>query len=128
MNSNDTAVWELISPLIEKGDILVDVGANTGIYTELFSKKLENTGKIFSIELSPETFSTLKSKFENEENIVMLNCAISDSDSEITYYKGRDSLEYNSQHSTIRIWNACYQCFKRRIGQFRKSKTIPMFL
>ena len=41
------------------GDVLVDVGACRGIYTDFFAKRLMGTGKIYCIELNPENFENL---------------------------------------------------------------------
>jgi FkbM family methyltransferase len=94
MDNHDLKNFELLSELIEKNDIVVDVGANNGIYTDFFKSKLGGTGKIYSFELSPKTFNRLKSKYTDDENIIVTNCAISNVDGELTYYLGlEDSLD-----------------------------------
>jgi FkbM family methyltransferase len=95
MDNNDRKNLEMISNLIEYGDTLVDVGANVGDYTEFFKNKLNNSGKIYSIELAPETFSDLKKKFELYDNIILINKAVSDTNGEIVFYRGKDSFTNN---------------------------------
>lgn len=95
MDNNDRKNLEKISDLIEIGDILVDVGANVGDYTDFFKNKLNNSGKIYSIELAPETFIKLKKKFDSYENIILINKAVSDTNGEIIFYRGKDSFTNN---------------------------------
>jgi len=95
MDNNDRKNLEKISDLIEIGDILVDVGANVGDYTDFFKNKLNNSGKIYSIELAPETFIELKKKFDSYENIILINKAVSDTNGEIIFYRGKDSFTNN---------------------------------
>jgi FkbM family methyltransferase len=46
--------------LIKPGTVVVDVGANVGIYTLLAAKLLEGTGKIYSFEPTPRTYEILQ--------------------------------------------------------------------
>ena len=51
-------VEDLITQILERGDIFVDVSANIGYYT-LLSSKLVRCGTVVSIEPVPETFKIL---------------------------------------------------------------------
>ena len=95
MDSNDLIVIEKIDSLINENDVVVDVGSNYGDYTEFFTKKLNGTGKIYSVELHPYTFSQLKNKFLNNENVKLYNNAICDRNELIDYYEGNDSCTNN---------------------------------
>lgn len=95
MDANDIKNINFISEFINEGDVLVDVGANSGNYTNFFKEKLKGTGKIYSIELHPETCSLLKNKFSNDSNIIVLNYAVSDTNNFINYFKGVDSFTHN---------------------------------
>jgi FkbM family methyltransferase len=46
--------------LIKPGTVVVDVGANVGIYTLLAAKLLEGTGKIYSFEPTPRIYEILR--------------------------------------------------------------------
>lgn len=46
--------------LIKPGTVVVDVGANVGIYTLLAAKLLEGTGKIYSFEPTPRIYEILQ--------------------------------------------------------------------
>lgn len=95
MDSNDERSIFHLSNMIVDNDVLVDVGANQGDYTNFFKGKLNGTGKIYSIELHPDTYKTLKSIYGKDSNIIILNFAITNVDSPITYYKGVDSFTHN---------------------------------
>jgi FkbM family methyltransferase len=95
MDNNDLKNFEVLSKIIMVGDVLVDVGANYGDYTDFFKSKLNGTGIIYSIELHPETYNQLKSKFENDQNIKTFNYGVCDIDGEIEYFKGKDEWTNN---------------------------------
>ena len=90
MDDNDIKNFEILSEIIEESDVLVDVGSNYGDYTEFFKTKLGGTGYIYSIELHPETYQHIESKFKNDQNIKTFNYAICDVDGEVEYFKGKD--------------------------------------
>jgi len=95
MDSNDIKVNEFLRQFINENDVLVDVGANNGTYTEFFKYQLNGTGKIYSLELHPKTFLNLKNKFSNDLNVVCFNVAVSNEDGECTYFSGKDSFTHN---------------------------------
>jgi len=95
MDAHDLKNLELLSSIIKEGDILVDVGANHGTYTDFFKNKLGNTGKIYSIELHPTTYNNLKRKYINDNNVIVINKAISNIDGEIPYYQGDGDCLHN---------------------------------
>ena len=95
MDLNDKYVMDRISPLLNENDILVDVGANYGDYTHFFLQKLNTTGKIYSIELHPDTFNFLKNRFLSNNNVLFYNNAICDKNELIDFYSGNDSCTNN---------------------------------
>jgi len=80
---------------MNRGDVLVDVGACRGTYTRYFSNKLLHTGKLYCIELSPVNFKRLQGDFSDYDNIEFVNAAISDSDGSLNYYEGYTSETHN---------------------------------
>jgi len=59
---------ELFSTLLKEGDVIVDVGANSGLYSIFYSKLVGNTGAVHAFEPDTETFVML------QENISLNNC------------------------------------------------------
>ena len=49
----------LLRKLTEKGMQVVDIGANIGLYTLLFAKRVGNAGCVFAFEPEPDLFSAL---------------------------------------------------------------------
>lgn len=68
--------------LVQAGDTVVDVGANVGWYTHLFSRAVGPTGHVYSIEPVPPTFEILSHVVGklHLDNVTLLNVAISDRD------------------------------------------------
>jgi FkbM family methyltransferase len=95
MDDHDKKNFEFIKEYINKNDILVDVGANEGDYTNFFKDILNDTGKIYSIELVPSIYNSLFNRFKNNDNITILNNAVSDIDDVIVYYKGETEFTNN---------------------------------
>jgi len=118
--SSDLINFKLLSDVIQHGDTVVDVGANLGIYTDFFKKSLNNTGKIYSIELHPDTYNQLKNRF-NQENITVLNNAISNVDETIPFYKGSDSCTNNI------IGHDCYFQSNPKIGEIQSIRLDTLF-
>ena len=70
---------------IVPGDIVFDVGANWGYFTNLFSKLVENTGMVVSLEANEKTFQKLLKTIVNHKlvNVIPLFFAISNKIGEI---------------------------------------------
>lgn len=95
MDSNDKKAFEILKTHIKKNDVCIDIGANTGIYTDFLLRELKGTGKVYSIELFPETYEILISKFNHWPNIELINCAANNFDGMANYFYGRDSCTHN---------------------------------
>lgn len=95
MDNHDNKNLELLNKLIQENHTIVDVGANMGEYTDFFKNKLNGTGKIYAIELFPQTCETLNSKYYNDKNILVLNYAISNTDDKIAFYSGNHHCLHN---------------------------------
>lgn len=63
----EPAVTKLINKLLQPGDVCVDIGANVGYHTVLFSSLVGNTGHVHSFEPLPDLFQSLQSNVD-------LNC------------------------------------------------------
>ena len=70
--------------LIQKGFYILDIGANLGYYTTLFSKWTGRTGKVFAVEPVSIFYDTLKWATQKNNNISFFNCALGEEDKEIT--------------------------------------------
>lgn len=77
-------VWEkfeteIVKKIIKEGDNVIDLGANIGYYTLLFSRLVGDKGKVFAFEPEPKNFSVLKRNVElnNYKNVILVQKAVS---------------------------------------------------
>ncbi|MBV8225160.1 MAG: FkbM family methyltransferase [Verrucomicrobia bacterium] len=75
--------------LIRRGDVVMDIGANVGYFTELFSDLVGPSGQVHAFEPLPSTFEQLSRNlagFPRYEN-VFLNCvALGDANNRVTLF------------------------------------------
>lgn len=70
--------------LIQKGFYILDMGANLGYYTTLFSKWTGKSGKVYAVEPVSIFFDTLKWTTKKYRNINLLHCALGAENKEVT--------------------------------------------
>jgi len=70
---------------IKNRDIVWDIGANMGIYTDLFSGIVGEQGQVYAIEPSPFCASHLKDLFDPKKNVHIMNVALSNLDTEMDF-------------------------------------------
>ena len=71
----------LIRHICKPGQVVVDVGANVGLYTALSGILIGPSGKVFSFEPDPESFGFLQQTvlINNLKNVHLVNAAVSKS-------------------------------------------------
>ena len=74
---------------IKKGDTVVDVGANIGLFTLFFSKLVGTTGRVIAFEPDPENFDVLKKNIELNEitNVTLIQKGVSNKNESVKLYK-----------------------------------------
>lgn len=90
---------DLMKNTIKPGDVVVDVGANIGFYTLLFSDLVGSKGKVYAFEPEPENFEHLRKLCNGRNNIKLVNAAVSDKSGSINLYL---SSELNVDHYTFK--------------------------
>ena len=85
---------------INPGDFVLDVGANIGFYTVLFSEWVGKEGKVFAFEPDPDNFKLLKKNISANgcKNVIAVQKAVSDRPGHIKLFL---SDENKGDH---RIW------------------------
>ena len=76
---------QFLSRYLKPGDVFIDVGANSGLYTLLASSTVGIEGKVFAFEPSPVPFSRLKenAQLHGKKNIECFDAALSDREEKI---------------------------------------------
>lgn len=71
---------KIVSNIIKEGDVVVDIGANIGYYTLLFSKLVGKSGKVYAFEPESNNFCFLKKNIELNGccNVIAEQKAVSD--------------------------------------------------
>lgn len=63
---------------IQKGSVVIDVGANLGYYTRLFSKLVGPTGYVYAFEPDIENYEYLERNVRGISNVRTFNVAVTD--------------------------------------------------
>ncbi|GMW03204.1 MAG: hypothetical protein AMXMBFR84_43390 [Candidatus Hydrogenedentota bacterium] len=89
---------ELVRRLLGPGDVAVDLGANIGYYTMLFSQIVERDGRVFAFEPDPDNFALLEKNIaiNHAENVVAVRRAVSDLPGLVRLYKERFNFATHS--------------------------------
>lgn len=76
-----TYIADIYSPLnINKGDVVIDAGANIGDFTVKAGKLTGSKGKVVAVEPDPSNIEMIKTNAEinHLQNIILRQCALSD--------------------------------------------------
>jgi len=89
----------IVKKQIKKGDVVLDIGANIGYYTLIFSRLVGKMGRVYAFEPDPCSYALLKKNVEINEcsNVVLLQKAVSNKSVKIKLYL----CEYNSMDHRI---------------------------
>ena len=88
--NNDKLYNSYLNPT---NSVIFDIGANIGLFS---LHCVGSATKIYSFEPTPQHFLLLKEFTENHENIIPVNVAISDKDSDVTFYMHETNTTMNS--------------------------------
>lgn len=98
----ETAIRELVQP----GDTVLDLGANYGYYTILFSNVVGEKGQVHAFEPNQRTFTELSEhlSLNESENVSAYNVAVSNQAKEETLFfldesRARASLRMQNEHA-----------------------------
>lgn len=85
---------------LKKGDIVLDLGANIGLYSLSAAKIVGNSGKIYSFEPDPITFKNLKKNIESNkcDNVELINKAVSNKTGTIAFTSSENISSRSKNH------------------------------
>jgi len=86
-NEYDYNETSIVKQLIKPGSNVIDIGANFGWYSVLFSQLVGVSGKVFSFEPIPETYEELNSnvKLNSCKNIKTFNFALGNEERSVNF-------------------------------------------
>jgi FkbM family methyltransferase len=93
----DRSERQIFRKIVKPGMIVVDVGANIGIYTKFFSKIVGPSGKVVAFEPSSENFIYLRQNTSDLTNVHLHEAAVGDESGTVTLYISKD---LNVDHRT----------------------------
>ncbi len=82
----DRAERELLRKILFKGAVVVDVGANIGIYSRFLSRYVGPKGVVHSFEPSPDNFKRLSAATRNLSNVRLTQAVIGERSGECKLY------------------------------------------
>jgi FkbM family methyltransferase len=95
---------------VKNGDVIWDVGANVGFYTEKFVIAAGNFGKVIAFEPSPGSNAKLRASFGHSDNVVVERIALADFDGDADFSVSNDPTDptnglvmTGAQTSTIKV-------------------------
>jgi len=82
----DRAERRLLKKILFQGAVVVDVGANIGIYSKFLSRRVGPTGMVHSFEPSPDNFRRLSAATHGLSNVRLTQAAVGERTGECKLY------------------------------------------
>lgn len=92
----DRELIKFLKEHIKPGMTVVDIGANIGFYTVLFSKMVGEKGQVHAFEPDKLNFKHLVSNTRKLKNVVINNAAVSDKTGKIKLYQFGSNVEHKT--------------------------------
>lgn len=93
----ETRYEQQLTACVQPGDVVWDVGANIGHYTQIFSRIVGPEGRVYAFEPSPANFSRLAVGCSKLSNVTMLPFGLGAADGELEFQQGSDGLGATSR-------------------------------
>jgi FkbM family methyltransferase len=120
----------VLMSLVRAGDVVLDVGANRGYLTTIFSHIVGSKGQVHGFEASPTTFAMLQDYVKSQQrfaNVKLVNAAVGDSAGVTTLYMpDEDDGQASLRHQQNGSWQAArkitpIQCTMVRLDDYLSS-------
>lgn len=76
---------------IRSGDTVWDIGANVGLYTEKFARRVGASGQVVAFEPSPKNAETLRMRFTDTNRVTIFSVALADEPGTASFYANGSS-------------------------------------
>jgi len=92
-NSFEWYVFNFVKSILKEGDIAIDIGANIGYYTTIFSRLVGPSGHVFAFEPSSNFYSQLQQNIalNNDNNISTYKLVVGNDNTPQTLMSGSQS-------------------------------------
>lgn len=117
-NISDRKELSIIRDLIGRGDRVLDIGANIGVYTRRLAKLTGHTGEVYAFEPHPRNYELLSKFTRHLPMIKTFHAAVSDREGILDLYVSDD---LNVDHRT-------YQTAEKRARQQVPCHSIDYYL
>lgn len=97
---NEKFEIELIKQKVKAGDVVIDIGANIGFYTKIFSKLVGENGCVYAFEPDKKNFQKLKYNTQHLSNVVIENKAVAGETGKIKLYVSELNVDHRTYPST----------------------------
>jgi FkbM family methyltransferase len=96
----ERAHQRLFRRLLSKGDAVIDVGANWGLHTLLFSRLVGPGGNVIAVEPEPRALAELRwhVRYNNCANIVIRPCALAESSGSGNFFATKSAYTGHLSH------------------------------
>jgi len=107
---------------VGESDTVFDIGANFGVHTALLAQLAGPRGRVFAFEPNAELLPNLALTVEGLDNVTLLRYALSDQDTESTFF-----VPPVSAMSSLADWTSTRQtAHPRQMHSFRKTRTMTV--
>jgi len=118
----------LIRSLLRKGDIVIDIGANCGWYSTLFSELVGLEGKVYAFEPNSKAVRMLTATAGNYRSLKVIGAALSDHEGDAQLYVPVDGVK--ASLGDVREEQVVQTCAVTTMDAFVKSQgdCVPAFV
>ena len=106
--SFEYSTLELFSNFLKQGSRIIDVGANSGLYSIFYSKLVGDEGRVYAFEPDSSTYSFLLENLKLNEckNVSTYNCALSNKESIV------EMVSYNPEDLNLKLQGDSFKYMK----------------
>lgn len=91
----ENAELDFIKHYLNKNDVFIDIGANSGLFTIIGAEAVGPQGKVYAFEPVKKTFSRLSEnvRLNGFENVTLFNAGLSDTDGELEMHTSAEGFD-----------------------------------
>ena len=79
----------LVDRLVRSGDVVVDIGAHRGVFTDRFARRVGPAGRVYAFEPNPDTWPVLRRVTSGNAAVSLYPVGLSDEPATATLYRPR---------------------------------------